>query len=83
MPVNSLIGLPAMARIKGPMNKVCHSVQMFSWKWLFSFFLELSKVLRAQMVLWQSWIFWKNIFAPKNQENRPSLGFFECIAKFN
>ena len=67
---------------KGPISNVYPFVRNFYWNWLFRFFLELNMVLGAHVVLWQNWIFEKKFFSPKNGENRPSLGFFECIWKF-
>ena len=73
---------------KHPMNKVClSSCPKFSWNWLFSlfFFLKLSMMLGTPIGLCMRELgfFKKNSFANKNGENRPSLWFFECVAKFS
>ena len=46
-------------------------------------FSGISMVLRAHMVLWQSWISWKNFFCSQKWEKYPSLGFSESIWKFS
>ena len=65
------------------MNKSVHPfVRKFSWGWLF-FFLELNMVLGAHVVLCMTEAdFPKKVFCSQNEENRPSLGYFECIGKF-
>ena len=41
-------------------------------------------VLGAHVVLYMTEPdFFKKMFYPQNGENRPSLGFFECIGKFS
>ena len=80
----SLIGSLVMARRVIWISSVRSSVWKFSWNWLFSFFLELNMMLGANVVLCMTEPdFFKIIFCPKNGENRPSLGFFECLEKFS
>ena len=63
------------------MNKVSFSPEVFL-KSSLQFFLELSMVLGAIYYDRAGFFEKKKFFAPKNGENRPSLGFFECIRKF-
>ena len=39
--------------------------------------------VQKSMVLWKLGFLKKKFFTPKNGENRPSQGFFECIWKFS
>ena len=79
----SLIGPLAMARRVIWIKSVRPSVWKFSWNWLF-FFLELKMDLGAHVMLHMAAPnFLEIMFFPKNGENRPSLGFFECIGKFS
>ena len=70
---------------KGHMNKVCQSFSLEVFLELaLQFFLELNMVLGALVMLCMTKPdFLKIIFCPKNGENRPSLGFFECMGKFS
>ena len=78
-----LIGPLAMARRVIGIKSVRPSVWRFSWNWLF-LFLELKMELGAHVMLCMTAPnFLEIIFCPKNGENRPSLGFFECIGKFS
>ena len=79
----SLIELLAMARRVIWIRSVRPSVQKFSWNWLFSFSRELNMVLGAHVVLRMTEPdFLKKMFYPRNGDNRPGPGFFECIGKF-
>ena len=69
---------------KGPMNKVCLSICPKVLLELAKFFLELSMMLVAHVVLCMTEPdFFKQYFCAQNGENRLSLGFFECIGKFS
>ena len=62
----------------------CPSMQKFSWDWLVSFFLKLSIVLDAHVLLCEARpYFWKKSFCPQNWENGPKSGFFEFIGKIS
>ena len=80
----SLIGTLATARRVIYMNKVCPSfcleVFLELALWLF---LELHIVLEIHVVLCMTARFFEIMFCPQNWENRPSLGFVECIGKFS
>ena len=67
------------------MNKVCPSFCLEVYLEIaLQFFLELNMVLEAHVVLCMAEPeFSKVIFYPINGEDRPSLGFFECIGKFS
>ena len=78
-----LIGPLAMARRVIGIKSVRPSVWKFSWNWLF-LFLEFKMELGAHVMLCMTAPnFLEIMFCPKNGENRPSLGFFECIGKFS
>ena len=69
---------------KGHVNRVCRSFcsEVFL-ELALQFFLELSVVLGTRVVLNMAEPDCLKIkFCPQNGENRPSLGFFECIGKF-
>ena len=68
---------------KGYMNKVCLSFcsEVFL-ELALQFFLELNMVLGAHVVLCMTARFFEIMFCPKNADNKPSPGFFECIGKF-
>ena len=80
----SLIGPLATARKVICMNKVCPSfcleVFLELALWLF---LELHIVLGTHVVLCMTARLFEIMFCPKKWENRPILGFVECIGKFS
>ena len=57
-------------------------VQKFSWSWLLSFLGELSMDTHVVLCMGETH-FLRKMFYPRNGENRPSPGFFECIGKFS
>ena len=67
----------------GPMNKVCPSYcsEVFLELTLY-FFLNSAWCLLMWCCAWQP-DFLKVMFCPRNGENRPSLGFFECVGTFS
>ena len=66
---------------KGHMNKVCQSCCFEVFLELaLKFFLELGGHLVLCMTEPD---FLKIMFLPKNGENKPSLGLFECMGKFS
>ena len=66
--LNSHIGPLAMARRVLWVRSVCPSVKKLSWNWVLGVF--------CNSVFCQTP---RKYFCPKNGENKPSLGFFECI----
>ena len=67
---------------RGPMN-VCPPFCQEVILELAFFFSRAQHGVRGQcgVVHDRAGFFENNIFAPRNGENRPSLGFFECIRK--
>ena len=60
---------------KGPINKVCLSCLEVFLELALHFFLELSMMLGAHVVLCMTDLnLLKMIFCPQNRETRPSLG---------
>ena len=70
---------------KGHMNDVCPSFCLEVFLDLaLQFFLEFYMVLGTHVVLYMTEPdFLKIMYCPQNREKRPSLGFFECIGKFD
>ena len=76
-------GIPGHGQ-KGHTNKVCQffSLEVFLELALW-FFLEFNMVLGTHVVLRMAELDLLKMFCPQNGDNRPSLGFFECMRKFS